>query len=63
MDDATRLYEMREKAKHDQTAILNTAIWRNKIEIATSLLSEGMSFDFIQKHTGLTREEIEDLQK
>ena len=60
-NDFLRLYEMREKAAHDQTAILNTALEKRTIKIATSLLSEGMSFESIQKHTGLDIETIKSL--
>ena len=62
-NDFLRLYEIREKAAHDQTAIYNTAIWRGKMEVAKNALAEGSPIEYISRITGLSREEIEDLQK
>jgi len=60
-NDFLRLYEMREKAAFDQTAILNTALEKQAIKFAKSLLHEGMSLESIQKHTGLDIEIIKSL--
>ena len=64
-----RAYEVREKALHDQTTIVNTAtekgiekgIEKGKIGVAKSLLSDGITFELIQKHTGLDIETIKSL--
>jgi predicted transposase/invertase (TIGR01784 family) len=60
--DFLRIYEAREKALHDQTSMINTGIRKTKIEIARNLLSDGMSFDLIQKYTGLDIETIKSFE-
>jgi len=62
-NDFLRLYEMREKAAFDQTAILNTALVKRTIEIAKNLLNINRPIEEIVTVTGLSRKEIEDLQK
>ena len=60
--DFLRAYEVREKALYDQTSIVNTATekgeYKKAIEVAKSLLGDGMTPELIQKHTGLDIETI-----
>jgi len=56
-----RAYEIREKALSDWTTGVNTAIEKREIEIARSLLIDGMPFELIRKHTGLDIETIKSL--
>jgi predicted transposase/invertase (TIGR01784 family) len=56
-----RNYHMREMAMSDWTTGVNTAIEKNRIEIAKNLLRKGMSAEFIQETTGLDRETIQSL--
>jgi len=53
-----RTYHLREMAMSDLTTVVNTAIEKNKFEIAKNLLYEGMSLEFIQKTIGLDAETI-----
>jgi len=57
-----RAYEMREMALSDWTTGVNTAIEKREIEIAINSLNEGLSYDTIQKITGLDIETIKRLQ-
>jgi len=58
---------MREKAAHDQTAIVNTALEKQAIKLtlqfATKLLNKNRPIEEIIEYTGLSLEEIENLQK
>jgi len=45
----------------DLTTVVNTAIEKNKFEIAKNLLHERMSLEFIQKTTGLDAKTIRSL--
>ena len=56
-----RLYEMREKAAFDQTAIVNTALEKQAVNIAKNALEEGSSVEYISKITGLDIETIKSL--
>ena len=58
-----RAYEMREMAMSDLTTVVNTAVWKNKMEVAKKLLSRNRPVEEIIEDTGLTREEIEDLHR
>ena len=61
-----RAYEIREKALHDQTAIVNTATakgeYKKAVEVAKNALAEGSSIEFISRITGLNIETIKGLQ-
>jgi predicted transposase/invertase (TIGR01784 family) len=59
---ARDLYERREKARRDMASREKWAIKKSKEEIARSLLGAGMSIADISRHTGVTREEIENLR-
>jgi len=54
--------EVREKALSDWTTGVNTALKKQAIKIAKSLHDEGMSYEFVQKHTGLDIETIKSLK-
>ena len=60
-EDFLRLYEMREKAAFDQTAIVNTALEKRNMEVAKNALAEGISLESIQKISGLDIETIKSL--
>jgi predicted transposase/invertase (TIGR01784 family) len=51
-------YTLRQMAMSDWTTGVNTAVERNKIEIAKNALSKGLSIDLIQDLTGLKKEDI-----
>jgi len=57
-----RNYHLREMAMSDWTIGVNTAIEKNRIEIAKNSLHEGLSVETIQKITGLDRETIQSLE-
>jgi predicted transposase/invertase (TIGR01784 family) len=57
-----RNYHMREMAMSDWTTGVNTAIEKNRIEIAQNLLHEGIPLEIIKKTTGLDRETIQSLE-
>jgi len=59
--EVLREYHLREMALMDWTTGVNTAIEKNKIEIARNLLSEGLSIELIHKTTGLDMETIQSL--
>ena len=66
-DERTRmLYEEREKARRDITSMVDGAkkdgMIDGKLEAADEMLKDNMSIDKIIKYTGLTREQIENLQ-
>ena len=62
-DERTRLlYESRQKMEWDIQSRERGAIKTREQEIAKSMLDDGESIEKIIKHTGLTREEIEELQ-
>ena len=60
-EEFLRAYEVREKAMLDWNSGVNTALEKQAIKIAKSLLGGGMTFDLIQKHTGLDIETIKSL--
>jgi predicted transposase/invertase (TIGR01784 family) len=53
---------LRSKARHDEAQALNNERYKEKIEIATTLLGLGDSIEKIATATGLSHEEIEKLQ-
>ena len=59
--DLMQIYEAREKALHDQTAIHNTGFAKGKMEVAKNALAEGYSLESIQKISGLDIETIKSL--
>ena len=61
-DERTRdMYERREKARRDQVSRERWAVKQRDLEIAKKLLNAGDPIDKIVMITGLTREEIEEL--
>ena len=68
-DEERRLYELREKGQRSYENAMLTSERRGrlegrmegKLEIAHSMLADGMSADIISKFTGLTIEEIKAL--
>ena len=67
MEDAIRLYEMREKAMFDYTSGINSAERRGKnmqtIEITKKALKEGLSIESIHNITGLDETIIKQLKE
>ena len=45
----------------DTTTAVNTAIRKSEMNVAANLLHDGMTLDFIQRHTGLDVERIKSL--
>ena len=48
-------------AMSDWTTGVNTAIYKNQIEIARNLLNKGLAIDFIHETTGLDMETLQSL--
>lgn len=67
LDEVKRYYEAREMAIHDEVTRITGAkaegIMESKLETAQNLLSMGMSVQNISAATGLTVEQIEQLQR
>lgn len=61
-EQAMRIYEMREKALHDEISMINGARNEGILEVATKLLAKGMEIPFIVETTGLDEEEIINLK-
>ncbi|NQX71193.1 Rpn family recombination-promoting nuclease/putative transposase [Paenibacillus alba] len=73
-DEARRLYEMRQKALHDEVSMLYGAREEGKaegraegkaegkFEVARNMLGEGIAVSLISRMTGLSEQEIERLQ-
>lgn len=66
-DEKTKmLIEARDKALHDEATLVSEAERKGEknksVEIAKSLINAGMSIDFVSKHTGLSKGEIEVLK-
>jgi len=59
--EVLREYHLREMALMDWTTGVNTAIEKNRIEIAKNLLNDGLSIERICKATGLDIETIQSL--
>lgn len=60
--DFLREYHLREMAQSDWTTGVNTAVEKNKIEIAKNSLHEGLTMELIQRITGLDIDTIQSLQ-
>lgn len=56
--EARRLYEMRQKALHDEASMLEGAREEGKLELAKSLLHMGVDMPTLAKATGLTIKEL-----
>ena len=62
-DERTRMIaEDREKARRDEASRLDGAIRERNLEVARNALAEGLSFDLVQKITGLDMETIKRLK-
>ena len=61
-EEAMRLYELREKALHDEVSMLNGARDEGKKEVALKLLSKGMDTAFVSETTGLPEADIIELK-
>lgn len=66
-EEARRLYEMRQKALHDEASMLYGAKEEGKaereIEIVRNMLHEGMAISLIAKLTGLSEQDIEKIKE
>jgi predicted transposase/invertase (TIGR01784 family) len=64
--EARRLYEMRQKALHDEASMLEGAreegSFKKAVEIARKMLAKGKDIEEIVEFSGLTVEEIERLK-
>jgi predicted transposase/invertase (TIGR01784 family) len=60
--EARRLYEMRQKALHDEASMLEGAREEGKIEVARNMLQLGLDVSIIVKATGLPLAELEKLR-
>lgn len=60
--EARRLYEMRQKALHDEASMLEGAKEEGKIELARNLLHMGVDLNTLAKATGLPVEELNKLK-
>lgn len=61
-EEARRLYDLREKALHDEVSMLAAAKDEGKAEVARNLLKKGMDLAFISETTGLPEGEIKRLK-
>jgi len=61
-EEAVRLYELREKALHDEISMLNGAREEKAIEVAKNMLNDGFDIGLIKKYTGLPEEDILELK-
>jgi len=65
--EARRLYEMRQKALHDEASMLDGArsegITKGKIEIVRNMLAEGMDWAVITKLTGLSEADFTKMEQ
>jgi len=53
---------LRSKARHDEAQALYNAERKRSFEIAKNMMADGEAFDKIIRYTGLTHEEVENLQ-
>jgi predicted transposase/invertase (TIGR01784 family) len=62
-EEARRLYDMRQKALHDEASLIEGAREESErtkaVEIARNLLAMGMEISLIAKASGLTETEIQ----
>lgn len=69
-DEMRRLYEMRQKALHDEASMIEGALaegeargeLKGKIEVAKNMLAKGLDVRLIAEVTGLTEAEVKKLQ-
>lgn len=65
--EARRLYELRQKALHDEVSMLEGARtegeFAGKLEVARNMLDKGMNIVTIVELTGLSAELLETLRK
>lgn len=61
-EEAIRLYELREKALHDEISMLNGAREEKAIEVAKNMLNDGFDIGLIKKYTGLPEADILELK-
>ena len=61
--ETMRLYELREKAIHDEVTRIEGAREEGMKQVALSLLSQNVSIEVIMNSTGLKKEEIEVLKE
>lgn len=62
-EEARRLYEMRQKALHDEASRLEGARLEGKLEVAINMLAKGMEIATISELTGVARNELEKLKR
>lgn len=69
--EARRMYEMRQKALHDEASMLEGARaegesfgnLKGKLEVAENMLSKGMDLAIVAELTGLSTEQLEQLRR
>ncbi|OUS74864.1 hypothetical protein B1748_19985 [Paenibacillus sp. MY03] len=69
--EARRMYEMRQKALHDEASMLEGARaegesfgnLKGKLEVAENMLSKGMDLSIVAELTGLSTEQLEQLRR
>ncbi|WP_020620591.1 Rpn family recombination-promoting nuclease/putative transposase [Paenibacillus daejeonensis] len=61
--EARRLYEMRQKALHDEASMLDGAREEGKLEVAQNMLAKGMEIRDIAELTGLSADHLETLRR
>lgn len=69
--EARRLYEIRQKALHDEASMLEGAraegeslgSFKGKLEVAKNMLTKGMDMATIAELTGLSTEQLETLSR
>lgn len=60
-EETRRLYEMRQKALHDEASMIEGAKAEGKVEVAKKLLDKGMDISFVVEVTGLPETEVKKL--
>jgi len=69
--EARRVYEMRQKALHDEASMLEGAReegeslgkFKGKLEVAKNMLTKGMDIPAVAERTGLSTEQLEQLKR
>ncbi|GAA3401171.1 hypothetical protein ACFFNY_14665 [Paenibacillus hodogayensis] len=61
--EARRLYEMRQKALHDEASMLEGARTEGKFEVAQNMLAKGMDIATVAELTGLSAEQLAQLRR
>ena len=62
-EEVKRLAELREKWEMDRNSEIGQARKEEKLEIAKSMLKDGMDLEIVMKYTGLTKEEVLNLKE